>query len=686
MRVQRIVALEAVCLVDALIGPVVGRIPCALGGLAVDRIRDGYTELHLIAVLALTGRLDGSAVSKLDLGIVGVAGRIAVILERTLNRCEALLAFLVLLGLCLDLDIIHGKTCLGQFLDVEVVAVGNILGNSCRPCGVVHCPCLDLGVAVAGAVEDGSDLPLSPLGLLLGREILQDLAARIICDHCAEGCGVACVVVNRNLGVLVIGNGDLRVIVVAGAVRTADQCAVEGMCILGLPVLTGAGSGCCLGLAELVPVIVMDTGSGSVVDCRRVLVAHAEHIAHLHGVVAKAVVHLGFCPCSELFSLCGICLEHIVRSEECEPCGGGCMTQAAPLEQPCQTVAGVLDVAAALDPVIDVLGNMCLPLVVAGDIGIEVNCRLAGIIPAETPCELGIGGLVLGREIREVVLLDLVDVGLVAGCLIQPACCEHAVVEPGGGIVHTAHAADILGIAPLVRILKELLGVLEVGRSLVGLLVLEYQIALGKCSGTECSGRGILDGVIRTIPVAAVEVMLAEVDLGGAPDVVVSRAALEVTDGADKLAVTKVAAVDEVKTPLEIVAVGLTETGLVHGILVLEIAPCHHGCGVSVGVCELEVVAGIEPAARYDIGLLAVLVHHGISTPRHTVPLRELTGLLHLVEEHRLLECLGIVVVAGSLDLDLLCGFHRCGQRRRTHDESGDECDRFFHRSFPSQN
>ena len=70
----------------------------------------------------------------------------------------------------------------------------------------------------------------------------------------------------------------------------------------------------------------------------------------------------------------------------------------------------------------------------------------------------------------------------------------------------------------------------QVFSSLIGLRILEYHVTLSKARCGQSCNRSILYLIIRTIPVAAVEVMLAEVYLSAAPDVMVSRAALEVAD------------------------------------------------------------------------------------------------------------------------------------------------------------
>ena len=70
----------------------------------------------------------------------------------------------------------------------------------------------------------------------------------------------------------------------------------------------------------------------------------------------------------------------------------------------------------------------------------------------------------------------------------------------------------------------------EVFSCLVRLSVLEDKVSLSETSGRKTCNRCILDSVIRSVPVTAVEVMLAEIDLSAAPDVMVGRTACEVAD------------------------------------------------------------------------------------------------------------------------------------------------------------
>ena len=86
-------------------------------------------------------------------------------------------------------------------------------------------------------------------------------------------------------------------------------------------------------LTEVIPVVVVNTRSCSVVDSCRALFAHAENVAKTHFVVAEAVVHLGIAPFIEL-ALVIRALENSIRTKLCKESCSCCVTEASPLEEP----------------------------------------------------------------------------------------------------------------------------------------------------------------------------------------------------------------------------------------------------------------------------------------------------------------------------------------------------------------
>ena len=151
-------------------------------------------------------------------------------------------------------------------------------------------------------------------------------------------------------------------------------------------------------------------------------------------------------------------------------------------------------------------------------------------------------------------------------------------------------------------------------------LVAEYHVALSECCCGKSRNSGVLYSVVFALPVACFELMLAEVYLCAAPCIVVHAA---VADSADHFAAAEVTVAYIVHSELHVVLVELVKSGILYSVGVLEIAPCEQRYRVSIGKCELEVVAGIVPASGYLVGILAAFIDHRVGSPRNVVPLRE---------------------------------------------------------------
>ena len=160
------------------------------------------------------------------------------------------------------------------------------------------------------------------------------------------------------------------------------------MSILCLPALSSARL-----LAELVPVVIVDTGSCSVVYSLGVLFAHAENVAESECVVTEAVIYLTVSPLVVLVSVSAV-LENSVAGKLCEPCSVAGVTETAPVCEVRKSVLGNsslkgLEVGiACIHPVADMLVDVLYPLLLACELCIEQSRSLSGIVPCKTPCVL----------------------------------------------------------------------------------------------------------------------------------------------------------------------------------------------------------------------------------------------------------------------------------------------------------
>jgi ATPase subunit of ABC transporter with duplicated ATPase domains len=126
-----------------------------------------------------------------------------------------------------DRYIINGITSVNQFRDVEIVVVGEVLNDSCRPCGVVHRKCLNFGIAASSLVDGCPHEEFCPLRCFSRWEIWVT-AATVFLYHCTECSGIASVVVNGNFGILIVAD---FIGVFTGLVRAANQCTIQGVCV-----------------------------------------------------------------------------------------------------------------------------------------------------------------------------------------------------------------------------------------------------------------------------------------------------------------------------------------------------------------------------------------------------------------------------------------------------------------------
>ena len=108
----------------------------------------------------------------------------------------------------------------------------------------------------------------------------------------------------------------------------------------------------------------------------------------------------------------------------------------------------------------------------------------------------------------------------------------------------------------------------------------------------------------------------------------------------------------------EVVHIGFHFAGLFQPVRVLVQSPRQHGSGIRHRQIELDMVAGIVPAAGDFVG------HGGIGTPLHFVPFRKRSCLLTFIKVHGLLESLG--VIGGKA--------HRRNRHRRQSTDTQTDC------------
>ena len=416
-----------------------------------------------------------------------------------------------------------------------------------------------------------------------------------------------------------------------------------------------------LGLSDVAPLVIPCTAGSSVVPCLRIIVTHADHIAKVFGVVAEAVVHNIVSKLGVLFSLGGIVLIQLIDCHICQKCSRGSVAERTPLEQPRQTVRCIGDLLAAVTsrPVFQMLGELVFPLGFAGVDRIQQYAALHHIIPAHAPCVLHFAGLFFLAQIRDIVGLAQIQILLLTGCHVQPVCRIAQVIIECGDLIVRLFLRVIADGTQLVGTVEQIDGVFQIFLCLFRLGVLEVQIAGAECRRHVGLNAAVLTGIVRTLSFALHQFVLVHVHFGRAPPYVVERA---VADHIDNV-VTLIAAHQIIQCKLEVVLIHGTLTSLFHTVAVVQQTPAQQCCGVRIGQCEFQVISGIKPAACH------IVVGHAVRTPADFVPVRLFAALLHLVEKHRLLESLSIIVLAVSSG-------HRCRENCRSHSGHCQHCGR----------
>src|SRR5690606_12399068 len=100
------------------------------------------------------------------------------------------------------------------------------------------------------------------------------------------------------------------------------------------------------------------------------------------------------------------------------------------------------------------------------------------------------------------------------------------------------------------------------------------------------------------------------------------------------------------------------------GVAVLDRAPGQHRGGERHREAELDVVAGVVPAAGQVEPDVRPVVQRGVAPPAHAVPVGQLARLLSLVEPERLLKGLAVRERRGRR-LGARYGEERKGEGRR---------------------
>ena len=372
--------------------------------------------------------------------------------------------------------------------------------------------------------------------------------------------------------------------------------------------------------------------------CLGIILTHADHITEILGVVAEAVVHDLVGELGVLFSLSGVILIQLIHCHICQESGGGGVAERTPLEQPRQTVRRIGDLLAAVTggPVFQMLGELILPLGFPGVDGIQQHTALHHIVPAHTPGVLHFAGLLFLAQVRDIVGLAEIQVLLLAGCHIQPVCSIEQVIVECGDLVVGLFLRVVADGTQLVGTVEQVNGVFQVFLCLFRLGILEIQIAGGKRSRHVCLDAAVLTGVVRALGLALHQLVLIHIHFRRTPpDVVEGTFADHVYD-----VVALVAAHQIIQRKLEVVLVHGALTSLVYAVAVVQQTPAQERCGIRIGQRKLQMVAGVEPAARH------IVVCHTVRAPADLVPVRLDAALLYLVEKHRLLECFSVIVFA----------------------------------------
>ncbi len=577
---------------QALVGPVVGRVPGAAAG---------EPELHLLAVGRLARRGDAGA---RDVDVVHVPA-----VPQRFARGTAL----VVVGG--DGDLVRG----GRAVEGEVVAQGAV-EHPGGPRGPVQDVGLDLGEADVALAHRRLRGQLGAVRGLGDREARRRGAA-VLAVEPGQRAGEPGVVVQRDLVGHVVG-AAVGVGVVVRA-RPADQRAVEH-------VPAGGRFGDAVGPRPV---------RGAVVGVARRVGAEPDDVAGAARVVAERVVHL---PDGEVVvggGAGGVPAPEPVAVHQRDERGVGRVPQRPPAVEHGLAARRVPDAVAVVAG-----GPEVEPAVGVGQVGLltgQLRHEHVGavglVVPGDRPLVGPLGALRLGAELR-VLVLGLGEVGGVAGGAVEPDRAPHQLVLVAAPrVVVRARVGDAGAVLAPVGVGEgvELLGVGE-QRGGVG------RVGRGEHHRRRRQRRGVL---AREVGAGAGRVDLVggarhRHDLGGAPPGVVGG------PGAD-LAVDhvgrRVRLDDPVGAPLEVRAQRDELAGVGVGLPVLHRAPGEHRHAGGEGQPELHVVARVVEAAGQVEADVGAVGQGGVAPPGHAVVGGQLARALRVVEPDRLLQRLAVV-------------------------------------------
>ena len=255
----------------------------------------------------------------------------------------------------------------------------------------------------------------------------------------------------------------------------------------------------------------------------------------------------------------------------------------------------------------------------------------------------------------------LVQIGLLAGGDVQPVCRVEQFVIEVGRTIESAGITIIIGfVAPcFVCQPEQVLGVFQIVAGLVASALegtgagrqcrRHFTADSGVCSAEYGSGFGVVCPVVLHAVFQQLHLSVSHLINGG---------------------VALVTGGEIVQHKGEVVHIGFQFAGLLQPVRVLVQSPRQHGSGIRHRQIELDMVAGIVPAAGDFVG------HGGIGTPLHFVPFRKRPCLLAFIKVHGLLESLG--VVGGKVrrrnrhrrqgtDTQTDCGQQSCGTCASSH-------------------
>ena len=382
-------------------------------------------------------------------------------------------------------------------------------------------------------------------------------------------------------------------------------------------------------LSDVAPLVVPCTGRCSVVPCLRIFVAHADNIAHTKVVVAECIIHGRICKIGVL--LCSSCIvcKQFICCNICQECSSGCMTQRTPREQPCQTIRCVCNLLATVTrcPVFQMFPELFFPLAVASIHCIQQDTALHGVVPAVTPSVFQFRGLFFLAQIRDVIGLAQIQIGLFTGCPIQPVCSKEQVIIECARFIIIVFFCIIADGAILVSPFKASLCVCQIVVCTVWVGILEAEITNSKSRCHLSFNTAVIAGVIRPCIFALHQFELPHVNFRRTPPYMVEcTIANHVNDF-----IAQITACNVIQCPGKVVLIFSQFADFLDTILIFQQAPAQHGCSIGVGQCEFQVVAGIEPAARN------IVVDHAVISPADFVPVWQFAALLYLIEKHRLL-------------------------------------------------